>query len=96
MFGTNSNYPFGIPISKLGEFIEYLKNLLGNEWVLNEIQSYREWCNNNSIQIFRNVHPPYTNMLIPMFTVFDDWWRQSKKPKPPAAVIDLVVLPRES
>jgi len=92
LFGTSSNYPFGVPISKLGEFIEYLKNLLGNEWVLNEIQSYREWCNNNSIQIFRNVHPPYTNMLIPMFTVFDDWWRQSKKPKPPAAVIDLVTI----
>jgi len=35
------------------------------------------------------------NMLIPMFTIFEDWWGKTTKPKPPAVVIDLATIAGE-
>ena len=91
-FISRSNSLVGIPISKLGECIDYLKELLGNDWVSDETRSHRAWCQKYSIPIFWNFRPPNTNPLIPMFTAFDDWYGNSKKSKPPAMVIDLASI----
>ena len=79
-------------MSKLGESIDYLKDLLGNDWVSRETQSYRAWCGKHSIPFAWNFRPPNTNSLIPMFTAFDDWYGNTKKSKPPALVIDLASI----
>ncbi len=76
----------------LGECIDYLKGLLGNDWASDETQSYRAWCGKHSIPIAWNFRPPNTNPLIPMFTAFDDWYGNTKKFKPPAMVIDLASI----
>jgi hypothetical protein len=91
-FVSHSNSPVRIPMSKLGECIDYLKNLLGNEWVSDETRSYRAWSGKHSIPIVWNFRPPNTNLLIPMFAAFDDWCENTKKSKPPAMVIDLASI----
>lgn len=91
-FESRPDHPYGLPISKLGDCIDYLRDILGDGWVLNEIQSYRDWCKNYSIPLIWNFRNLETNPLIPMFTVFEDWRSDIKKPKPPAIVIDLATI----
>ena len=79
-------------MSKLGECIDYLRNLLDTEWVAHETQSYRAWCGKHYIPIAWNIRPPDANPLIPMFTIFDDWFGSNKKSKPPALVVDLASI----
>ena len=79
-------------MSKLGECIDYLRNLLDIEWVAHETQLYRAWCGKHYIPIAWNIRPPDANPLIPMFTIFDDWFGSDKKSKPPALVVDLASI----
>ena len=91
-FLSHSHFPVGVPMSKLGECTDYLKNILDAGWVADETQSYRAWCGEHYIPIASNIRPPDVNPLIPMFTVFDDWYGNNRKSKPPALVIDLASI----
>jgi len=76
-------------MSKLGECIDYLKDILGSDWVAHEAQSYRAWCAKHFLPIAWSFRSPNTNPLIPMFAVFDDWYRNAEKSKPPSQAVDL-------
>jgi len=76
--GRVGQWPLSIPTSKIGKAIGELKELIGVSWVQNRVQKYRAWRQENSLEApqFLFHREPDCNLLIPYFTLYEEWLMQ--------------------
>jgi hypothetical protein len=73
---THGGWPISIPKSKIGSAIDDLKNLIDVDgWLERRVKKYRGWRQDNSLEDpqFLLHREPDCNLLIPYFTVYEDW-----------------------
>jgi len=68
-------WPVAIPISKAGQALSELINLLGHDWVTQKVEKYRIWRQGNSLETARFIfhREPDCNPLIPYLAVALDF-----------------------
>ncbi len=76
---THAGWQLSIPKSKIGTAVAELKNLIEVDgWLENGVNKYRAWRKDNSLEDpqFLFHRQPDCRLLIPYFTVYEDWLAQ--------------------
>lgn len=94
----HGRWPVSIPRSKIGTAIAELKKLLNVNWVEKQVQKYRTWRLQNSLEApqFLFHREPDCNLLTPYFALYEEWLTQGSPHDWPAdkarALMDLANL----